>query len=217
RGAPGGRRDHRQGPGPGPHPHRQQGGRPALERGLVAGGHGRLGARRQGPEEPFDLRRGHPLDHPGRGQDSGPPVAVAAADGLSGPAADHRLGGRSGQVAGAPVGRISLLAPRAHSWRQEQTLHFDRLRKSALARPAAFLALCVLAPLAIYAGYNAWLALDRRQANLTEQSVAGVQALVENIDRQIATGLEDAETLARSPALDPVAGHAPDLKVFEEV
>jgi signal transduction histidine kinase len=96
-------------------------------------------------------------------------------------------------------------------------VHLDRLRKSALARPAAFLALCVLAPLAIYAGFNAWLALDRRQAGLTQQSVAGVQALVENIDRQIATGLADAETLAGAPALDQVNGRPADLKMFEEV
>jgi signal transduction histidine kinase len=96
-------------------------------------------------------------------------------------------------------------------------LHLDSLRKSALARPAAFLALCVLAPLAIYAAYNAWLALGRRQAALTEQSIAGVQALVENVDRQIATGLEDAETLAGAPALDLVDGRPANLAVFEEV
>ena len=96
-------------------------------------------------------------------------------------------------------------------------MHLDRLRKSALARPAALLALCVLAPLAIYAAYNAWLALDRRQAGLTQQSTAGVQALVENIDRQIATALEDAGTLAEAPALDPVNGRPANLKVFEEV
>ena len=96
-------------------------------------------------------------------------------------------------------------------------MQLDRLRKSALARPAAFLALCVLGPLAIYAGFNAWLALDRRQAGLTQQSVAGVQALVENIDRQIATGLADAETLAGAPALDQVAGRPANLQVFEEV
>jgi signal transduction histidine kinase len=96
-------------------------------------------------------------------------------------------------------------------------LHLDRLRKSALARPAALLALCVLAPLATYAAFNAYFALDRRQAALTEQSIAGVQALVENIDRQIATGLEDAETLAEAPALDPVGGRPANLEVFEEV
>jgi signal transduction histidine kinase len=96
-------------------------------------------------------------------------------------------------------------------------LHLDRLRKSALARPAALLALCVLAPLATYAAWNTYIALDRRQAALTEQSIAGVQALVENVDRQIATGLEDAETLAEAPALDPVGGQPANLKVFEEV
>jgi signal transduction histidine kinase/CheY-like chemotaxis protein len=96
-------------------------------------------------------------------------------------------------------------------------LHLDRLRKSALARPAILLALCVLAPLASFAAFNAYVALDRRQAALTQQSVAGVQALVENIDRQIATGLEDAETLAEAPALDPVGNRPANLKVFEEV
>ncbi|MGZ3363129.1 MAG: ATP-binding protein [Caulobacteraceae bacterium] len=96
-------------------------------------------------------------------------------------------------------------------------MHLDRHRQSALARPAALLALCVLAPLAIYAGFNAWLALDRRQASLTQQSVAGVQALAENVDRQIANNLEDAETLAGAPALDPVGGRFANLPVFEEV
>ena len=96
-------------------------------------------------------------------------------------------------------------------------MHLERLWKSALARPAALLALCVLAPLATYAALNAYIALDRRQATLTEQSIAGVQALVENIDRQIGTGLEDAETLAEAPALDPVGGRPANLMVFEEV
>ena len=96
-------------------------------------------------------------------------------------------------------------------------MHLDRLRKSALARPAALLALCVLAPLASYAAFNAYVALDRRQASLTQQSIAGVQALVENIDRQIAAAIEDAETLAEAPALDPVGGRPANLKVFEEV
>ena len=94
-------------------------------------------------------------------------------------------------------------------------MQLDRLRQSAIARPAAFLALCVLAPLAIYAGFNAWTALDRRQAGLTQQSIAGVQALVENVDRQLATNLEDAETLAGAPALDPVGGRYANLPVFE--
>jgi len=101
--------------------------------------------------------------------------------------------------------------------RQERTLHLDRLWKSALARPAALLALCVLAPLATYAAFNAYLALDRRQASLTEQSIAGVQALVENIDRQISTDLEDAEILAEAPALDSKNGKPANLQVFEEV
>jgi signal transduction histidine kinase len=96
-------------------------------------------------------------------------------------------------------------------------LPIDRLWKSALARPAALLALCVLAPLAAYAGFNAYLALDRRQAALTEQSIGGVRTLVENIDRQIATDLENAEILAEAPALDSVDGKPANLQVFEEV
>ncbi len=96
-------------------------------------------------------------------------------------------------------------------------MHLDRFRKSALARPAALLALAAFAPLAVYAVFNAYLALDRRQAALTQQSIEGVQAIVENVDRQIATSLEDAETLAEAPALDQASGAAADLGVFKEV
>jgi signal transduction histidine kinase len=94
---------------------------------------------------------------------------------------------------------------------------FDRLSKSDVARPAALLALAVFAPLAIYAAFNAWLALDRRHAALTAESIQGVRAIVETVDRQVATSLEDAETLAEAPALDQAARGAADLKVFEEV
>jgi len=96
-------------------------------------------------------------------------------------------------------------------------VHLDRLRKSALARPATLLVLAVFAPLAIYAAFNAYLALDRRQADMTAQSIAGVQAIVENVDRQIATGIEDAQTLAEAPALDQAMGGPANLKLFEEV
>jgi signal transduction histidine kinase len=96
-------------------------------------------------------------------------------------------------------------------------VHFDRLWNFTLARPAALLALCVVAPLALYAAFDAYLALDRQQADLTRQSIAGVEALVDNIDRQIAASLEDAQTLAEAPALDPVGGRPADLDVFKEV
>ena len=96
-------------------------------------------------------------------------------------------------------------------------MYLDRLRKSALARPATLLVLAVFAPLAIYAIFNAYVALDRRDAELTAQSIAGVQAIVENVDRQIATGVEDAETLAEAPALDQAVGGPANLKLFEEV
>ena len=96
-------------------------------------------------------------------------------------------------------------------------MHLDRLRKSGLARHAALLALAAFAPLAIFAAFNAYVAIDRRQATLTDDSIGGVQAIVENVDRQISTGLEDAQTLAEAPALDQAAGQAADLRVFEEV
>jgi signal transduction histidine kinase len=101
--------------------------------------------------------------------------------------------------------------------RQEHIVHLDRLRNSGLARPAALLALAAFAPLAIFAAFNAYVAIDRRQAALTADSIGGVQAIVENVDRQISTGLEDAQTLAEAPALDQTAGRAADLKVFQEV
>jgi signal transduction histidine kinase len=100
---------------------------------------------------------------------------------------------------------------------RSRPLYFDRLRKTALARPAVLLVLAVFAPLAIYAVFNAYVALDRRDAQLTAQSIAGVQAIVENVDRQIATGIEDAQTLAEAPALDQAMGGPANLKLFEEV
>ena len=96
-------------------------------------------------------------------------------------------------------------------------MYLDRLRKTALARPAVLLVLAVFAPLAIYAAFNAYVALERRDAQLTAQSIAGVQAIVENVDRQIATGIEDAQTLAEAPALDQAMGGPANLKLFEEV
>jgi signal transduction histidine kinase len=117
----------------------------------------------------------------------------------------------------AAGGALPLAAPGGHGGPQEQIVHLDRLRKLALARPAALLALAVFAPLAIYAAFNAYLALGRRQALLTDQSIQGVQALVENVDRQISTSLEDAQTLAEAPALDQASGGPADLRVFEEV
>ena len=95
--------------------------------------------------------------------------------------------------------------------------HLERLMKRTMARPATLLALAAFAPLAIYAAFNGYMALDRRQAGLTDQSVASARALAEGIDREVGAALEDAETLAEAPALDPVNGRPANLKVFEDV
>ena len=96
-------------------------------------------------------------------------------------------------------------------------MRLNWLGKRTWARPAVLLALAAFAPLAIYAAFNGYVALDRRQVSLAEQSVGEAQTLAENIDRQIAAGIEDAQTLAGAPALDPTPSGPANLKVFEEV
>lgn len=96
-------------------------------------------------------------------------------------------------------------------------MRLNWLGKRTWARPAVLLALAAFAPLAIYAAFNGYLALDRRQVALSEQSVGAAQTLAENIDRQIAAGVDDAQTLAGAPALDPTADGLVNLDVFKEV
>jgi hypothetical protein len=91
------------------------------------------------------------------------------------------------------------------------------LGKRTWARPAVLLSLAAFAPLAIYAAFNGYLALDRRQVTLSEQSIGAAQTLAENIDRQIAAGIDDAQTLAGAPALDPTPDGPANLEVFKEV
>jgi signal transduction histidine kinase len=76
------------------------------------------------------------------------------------------------------------------------------------------LALAAFLPLAVYAAFNGYISLRGRQAAIDSQAVAGARSLSENIDREIASGLDEAQTLAAAPALDPAGGH---LEVFEEV
>jgi signal transduction histidine kinase/ActR/RegA family two-component response regulator len=92
-------------------------------------------------------------------------------------------------------------------------VELDRLRKWRMARPAVLLALAAFAPLAIYAGFDGYLALNRQQADMAAQSVASARALSETIDREIVSGIDAAETLAESPVLD--GGGV--SKVFQEV
>ena len=86
--------------------------------------------------------------------------------------------------------------------------------KWRLARPAVLLALAAFLPLAAYAAFNGYISLRGRQAAIDSQAVAGARSLSESIDREIASGLDEAQTLAAAPALDPAGGH---LEVFEEV
>ena len=94
-------------------------------------------------------------------------------------------------------------------------MQLNDLLKWRMARPAVLLALAAFAPLAIYAGFNGYVALERRQTTMADQSVATAQSLVANIDRQMASNMEDALTLAEAPALDPASGG--HLALFEEV
>ena len=50
-------------------------------------------------------------------------------------------------------------------------MYLDRWMKWTIVRPAALLALAAIAPLVAYAAFNGYVALDRRQADLTTQSV----------------------------------------------
>ncbi len=83
-----------------------------------------------------------------------------------------------------------------------------------LARPAVLIALAAFLPLAVYAAFNGYLTLSGRQTGLDRQAVASARSLGENIDRQIESGLDEAQTLAASPALDPGAPHR---EMFEEL
>jgi len=93
-------------------------------------------------------------------------------------------------------------------------LQLNGLWKWKLARPAVLLALAAFLPLAAYAAFNGYISLRGRQAGLDTQAVAAARSLSENIDREIDSGLDEAQTLASAPALDPVGGH---LALFEEV
>jgi signal transduction histidine kinase len=96
-------------------------------------------------------------------------------------------------------------------------LQLNWLGKRTWARPAVLLALAAFAPLAIYAAFDGYVALDRRQASLAEQSVTTAHALAETVDRQIESGIEDAQTLAEAPALDAAAQKPASMAIFKEV
>jgi signal transduction histidine kinase/CheY-like chemotaxis protein len=81
-----------------------------------------------------------------------------------------------------------------------------------MARPAVLLALAAFGPLAIYAVFNGYLALDRRQSGMDDQAIASARALSEAVDREIATGLDDAATLADAPGLDEAGAISPAFR-----
>jgi len=93
-------------------------------------------------------------------------------------------------------------------------VQLNGLGKWRLARPVALLALAAILPLAAYAAFNGYISLRGRQAAIDTQAVASARSLSETVDREIDSGLDEAQTLAAAPALDPASGH---LAVFEEV
>jgi signal transduction histidine kinase len=93
-------------------------------------------------------------------------------------------------------------------------VQLNKLGKLRLARPAMLLALAAILPLAAYAAFNGYISLQGRQAGIDAQAVASARALSETVDREIDSGLDEAQTLAAAPALDPASGN---LKLFGEV
>jgi len=73
------------------------------------------------------------------------------------------------------------------------------------ATPAMLIALTAFLPLGVYAAFNGYLALRGRQEAIDNRAVASARSLGENIDRQILSDLDEAQTLAGSPSLDPSA------------
>jgi signal transduction histidine kinase/CheY-like chemotaxis protein len=68
------------------------------------------------------------------------------------------------------------------------------------------LALAAFMPLGAYAAFNGYISLKARQAGIDDQIVASAHALSETVDRQILSGLDEVQTLAAAPALDPKGG-----------
>jgi signal transduction histidine kinase/CheY-like chemotaxis protein len=93
-------------------------------------------------------------------------------------------------------------------------VQLNELGKWRLARPAVLLALAAILPLAAYAAFNGYISLRGRQSGIDAQAVASARALSETVDREIDSGLDEAQTLAAAPALDPASGN---LKLFGEV
>ncbi len=88
-----------------------------------------------------------------------------------------------------------------------------RLGTWNIGRPAILLALAAIAPLALYAAFNTYVAYDEREAGLSEQMIDDAHSLSDGVDREIQSGLDEAETLAEAPALDPGG----DRAIWEQV
>ncbi len=81
------------------------------------------------------------------------------------------------------------------------------------ATPAVLIALIAFLPLGVYAAFNGYVALSGRQKGLDSQAIGNARSLGENIDRQILSDLDEAQTLAAAPSLDPASPHR---EMFEE-
>jgi signal transduction histidine kinase/CheY-like chemotaxis protein len=75
------------------------------------------------------------------------------------------------------------------------------------------IALIAFLPLGVYAAFNGYVALSGRQKGLDSQAIGNARSLGENIDRQILSDLDEAQTLAAAPSLDPASPHR---EMFEE-
>ena len=86
-------------------------------------------------------------------------------------------------------------------------------QRSSLVRSTALLAIAALVPLLMFATINAGVALQRQRAELNAQLIEDARRISEAVDRELASGLDAAASLAQQPSLDPGG----DLKAFAEV
>jgi signal transduction histidine kinase/ActR/RegA family two-component response regulator len=83
-----------------------------------------------------------------------------------------------------------------------------------LARPAILIALTAILPLVVYASFDAYVSLRGRRVGSDRQAVNIARSLSQGIDRDILSGLDEAQILASTPALDTVGG---SRAAFEEM
>ena len=73
--------------------------------------------------------------------------------------------------------------------------------------------IAALAPLLVFSGVGALNAYRTQQVALSQEAVAGARRLSESLDRELDADVDDAESLAALPTLDPPR----DLKIFKVI